>query len=136
MLFLDMCMWCVLIGTVLFSKKSRTAGRKVQQRSAEAEVEETTETKKEREGAQLNGRRQGDCRAPYRKATNSALHLAEFVCMYVCGRHAMRFLVRPERTLWNTSSASSSKDNSPSVTSVCCLDIALCKCTRSLLGFG
>ena len=50
---------CVLIGTVCyFPAGSRTAGRKVQQKSVGAEVEKTTET--EREGAQLNGRGQGD----------------------------------------------------------------------------
>ena len=44
--------------------RSRTAGRKVQQKSVGAEVEETTETETEREGTQLNGRRQGDFQAP------------------------------------------------------------------------
>ena len=56
-------MWCVLIGTVLFTSKKyvcRTTGRNVQQKFPGAEVEETTETETEREVAQLNSRGQDD----------------------------------------------------------------------------
>ena len=55
-------MCCVLIGTVCYfpAGRSRTAGRKVQQKSVGEEVEKTTETETEREGAQLNVRGQGD----------------------------------------------------------------------------
>ena len=61
-LFLYCACACVLIGTVCYfpAGRSRTAGRKVQQKSARAEVVETTETETEREGAQLNGRGQGE----------------------------------------------------------------------------
>ena len=44
----------VLTWVELHAGRSKTAGRKVQQKSVGAEVEETTETE-EREGAQLNG---------------------------------------------------------------------------------
>ena len=56
------------------AERSKTAGCKVQQRSVGAEVEETTETETEREGAQLSGRGQGDYIAV------PVLYL----CLYLC----------------------------------------------------